>query len=102
MQNARKSLKSLEIGTKKDSILLEKLYRKVVGEDPDKTVEFQAVITMIVAAFDIHDNVLDGSKTKHGRPTVFGRYGQDVSLNSGRRVFGVRFHTAERKEYKAV
>jgi len=56
---------------------------EAVGGDLDKTVEVQAVTAMIAAALDIHDDIIDGSKTKHGRPTVFGKYGQDVSLILG-------------------
>lgn len=56
---------------------------EAVGGDPDKNVEAQAAIAMIAAALDIHDDLIDGSRTKHGRPTVFGKYGQGVSLILG-------------------
>lgn len=56
---------------------------EAVGGNPDKAVEIQAVIAMIVAALDVHDDVIDKSDTKHGRPTVFGKFGQDMALLLG-------------------
>jgi len=56
---------------------------EAVHGDPDKTVGAQAVTAMIAAALDIHDDIIDGSKVKHGKSTVFGRYGQDTSLILG-------------------
>jgi geranylgeranyl pyrophosphate synthase len=56
---------------------------EAVGGNPDKAVEIQAVIAMIVAALDVHDDIIDKSDTKHGRPTVFGKFGQDMALLLG-------------------
>jgi geranylgeranyl pyrophosphate synthase len=56
---------------------------EAVGEDPSKQVEAQAAMAMLAAAFDIHDDIVDGSKTKHGCLTVFGKYGKDIALLLG-------------------
>jgi len=56
---------------------------EAVGGDPEQNVEVQAVIAMIAAALDIHDDIIDESETKHGRQTVFGRYGRDTSIILG-------------------
>jgi geranylgeranyl pyrophosphate synthase len=40
-------------------------------------------MAMLAAAFDIHDDIVDGSKNKHGYPTVFGKYGRNISLLLG-------------------
>jgi geranylgeranyl pyrophosphate synthase len=56
---------------------------EAVGGDPAKQIEAQAAMAMLAAAFDIHDDIVDGSKTKHGYPTVFGKYGKDISLLLG-------------------
>jgi geranylgeranyl pyrophosphate synthase len=56
---------------------------EVVGGNPDKAVEVQAVIAMIAAALDIHDDIIDKSNIKHGKPTVFGKFGQDMALILG-------------------
>jgi len=56
---------------------------EAVGGTPEKAVEVQAVIAMIAAALDLHDDVIDRSKTKHGKPTVFGKYGEDMAIILG-------------------
>lgn len=56
---------------------------EAVGGNPDKAVEVQAVIAMIASALDVHDDVVDKSYIKHGKPTVFGKFGQDMALILG-------------------
>jgi geranylgeranyl pyrophosphate synthase len=56
---------------------------EAVGEDPANQIEAQAAMAMLAAAFDIHDDIVDGSKTKHSYPTVFGKYGKDIALLLG-------------------
>lgn len=54
-----------------------------VGGHPDNAVQVQAAITLLAAAFDIHDDIIDGSYQKHGVPTVFGKYGENIALLLG-------------------
>jgi geranylgeranyl pyrophosphate synthase len=56
---------------------------EAVGEDPASQIEAQAAIAMLAAAFDVHDDIIDGSKIKHHYPTVFGKYGQNIALLLG-------------------
>jgi len=56
---------------------------EAVGADPDSVLPVQAAITMMAAAFDIHDDLIDESKAKHGVPTVFGKFGKDIALLLG-------------------
>jgi len=56
---------------------------EAVGADPDTVLPVQAAITMIAAAFDIHDDLIDESEAKHGVPTVFGKFGKDIALLLG-------------------
>jgi geranylgeranyl pyrophosphate synthase len=56
---------------------------EAVGADPDSVLPVQAAITMMAAAFDIHDDLIDESKVKHGVPTVFGKFGKDIGLLLG-------------------
>ncbi len=56
---------------------------EATGRDSGMKVEFQGAIAMIAAALDIHDDIIDRSKTKHGTLTVFGKYGHDTSLILG-------------------
>lgn len=53
------------------------------GGKPDKALKPQAAIAMIAAGFDIHDDIIDKSLKKHDHYTVFGKYGQDLSLLLG-------------------
>jgi geranylgeranyl pyrophosphate synthase len=56
---------------------------EAVGGDLEAAVSFQAAIAMIAAAFDIHDDIIDKSTAKHGVPTVFGKFGEEVALLLG-------------------
>jgi geranylgeranyl pyrophosphate synthase len=56
---------------------------EAVGGDPDSVVQIQASIAMMAAAFDIHDDIIDESATKHGMPTVFGKFGKDIAVLLG-------------------
>lgn len=56
---------------------------EAVGGNTHKATKVQAAIAMVAAAFDIHDDIIDRSRTKHGVPTVFGKFGKDVALLLG-------------------
>jgi geranylgeranyl pyrophosphate synthase len=58
-----------------------------VGGNPDKTIDVQAAIVMLTAALDIHDDIIDKSDVKRGRPTVLGKFGQDIALLLGNAFF---------------
>jgi geranylgeranyl pyrophosphate synthase len=56
---------------------------EAVGGNSGSVTRVQAAITMIAAALDIHDDVIDESEMKHGLPTVFGKFGGDIALLLG-------------------
>ena len=56
---------------------------EAVGGDPEKAVPIQVVMLLLSAAFDMHDDIIDGSETKYGKPTVLGRFGKDIALLVG-------------------
>jgi len=56
---------------------------EAVGGSVDKAVPMQVVMLLLAAAADIHDDLIDESKTKYGKPTVFARFGKDVALLVG-------------------
>jgi geranylgeranyl pyrophosphate synthase len=56
---------------------------EAVGGDAENTTLVGAAITLFVGAIDIHDDVIDQSEIKDGRPTVFGRFGKEVALLAG-------------------
>jgi geranylgeranyl diphosphate synthase type I len=59
------------------------LSNEAAGGNPDDLLAVQASIALVAAAFDLHDDIIDQSKTKHGQPTVYGKYGQELTLLLG-------------------
>ena len=56
---------------------------EAAGGKIDNALKPQAALAIVAAAFDIHDDIIDGSKRKHDHMTVFGKYGQDISILLG-------------------
>jgi geranylgeranyl diphosphate synthase type I len=56
---------------------------EAVGGNPENAINVQASLAMITAALDIHDDILDKSKIKRGRLTVYGKFGHDIALLLG-------------------
>ena len=56
---------------------------EAVGGNVDESVPMQVVMLLLTAAADMHDDIIDESKTKYGKPTVFARFGKDVALLVG-------------------
>ena len=56
---------------------------EAVNGNPDDSVPIQAVMLLFTAAFDIHDDIIDESKTKYGRPTLLAKFGKDIALLVG-------------------
>jgi geranylgeranyl pyrophosphate synthase len=54
-----------------------------VGGNVDEAIPMQVVMLLLTAAADIHDDIIDESKTKYGKPTVFARFGKNVALLVG-------------------
>jgi geranylgeranyl diphosphate synthase type I len=47
----------------------------------------QTAMLLLTAAFDIHDDIIDRSSVKNGKPTVFGKFGIDIALLVGNAFF---------------
>ena len=56
---------------------------KAVGGNPERTQPIAIPMILISGAIDIHDDIIDQSETKDGRPTVYGKYGKDIALLVG-------------------
>lgn len=56
---------------------------EAVGGNIEKAVPIQIAMLYLTAAIDLHDDVIDQSKVKNGKPTVFGKYGKDIALLLG-------------------
>jgi len=56
---------------------------EAVGGKADDTTSMQVALLLLTAGFDVHDDIIDESKTKYGKPTVFARFGKDITLLVG-------------------
>jgi geranylgeranyl pyrophosphate synthase len=56
---------------------------EAVGGDPELTTPIAVPMILISGALDIHDDIIDQSKTKNGRLTVYGKFGKDIALLVG-------------------
>jgi len=56
---------------------------EAVGGNPASTIPIAVPLILIGGAIDIHDDIIDKSKAKYNRPTVFGKYGQEIALLVG-------------------
>lgn len=56
---------------------------EAVGGRSEKVVRIQVATLVLTAAMDIHDDVIDHSRTKNGKITVFGKFGRDTALLVG-------------------
>lgn len=59
------------------------VYCEAVGGNPDDTTEVGAAMTLLVSAADIHDDIVDESTVKNGKPTVLGKFGRDIAILAG-------------------
>ncbi len=56
---------------------------EAIGGKPESTIPIAIPMILISGAIDIHDDIIDQSKSKYGRPTVYGKHGRDISLLVG-------------------
>jgi len=56
---------------------------KAVGGEPEKTTLIGAALVLLTGGVDIHDDVIDKSKMKGMRATVYGKFGEDLSIITG-------------------
>jgi geranylgeranyl pyrophosphate synthase len=56
---------------------------EAVGGNVKESLSMQVPMLFLTAAIDIHDDVIDGSKIKNARQTVFGKFGKDLALLVG-------------------
>jgi geranylgeranyl pyrophosphate synthase len=54
-----------------------------VGGNPKSSTLFGACLVLFTGAADIHDDIIDQSRTKGSKLTVFGKFGRDIALLVG-------------------
>ena len=59
------------------------LASEAVGGNSNAAIHVGAAIVLLTGAADIHDDIIDKSKTKGSKPTVFGKFGKDITLLAG-------------------
>jgi geranylgeranyl diphosphate synthase, type I len=56
---------------------------EAVGGDKDAPTDISVAIVVLAGAADIHDDIIDKSKKKYSKPTIFGKYGKDMAIIAG-------------------
>jgi len=56
---------------------------EAVGGNADNATDVGAALVLLAGAADIHDDIIDESKTKGPGLTVYGKFGQDLAVLSG-------------------
>jgi|YelNatPaOPRAMG01_1025707.scaffolds.fasta_scaffold08489_9 geranylgeranyl pyrophosphate synthase len=56
---------------------------EAVGGDPKKTTAIGAAMVLLTGAADIHDDIIDESKIKGSKLTIFGKFGKEIALLAG-------------------
>jgi geranylgeranyl pyrophosphate synthase len=59
------------------------IYCEAVGGKAEEVTETGAALVLLVAAADIHDDIIDDSRNKNGKPTVLGKYCKNVAILAG-------------------
>lgn len=56
---------------------------EAVNGNPDKTTQLGAALVLLAGGADVHDDIIDQSVTKSSKPTVFGKFGNDIAILAG-------------------
>jgi geranylgeranyl pyrophosphate synthase len=56
---------------------------EAVGGKPEQTTPIAVPLILISGAIDVHDDIIDQSKIKNEKTTVYGKYGREIALLVG-------------------
>lgn len=56
---------------------------EAVGGKPEATVNVAAALVLLAGGADLHDDIIDQSVVKDSKPTVFGKFGKDLTILAG-------------------
>lgn len=56
---------------------------EAVGGGQNDVLHVQVILLLLSAAIDLHDDIIDATKTKNGKPTIYGVFGKEVALLIG-------------------
>lgn len=63
------------------------LVSESIGGKPGDTTDIAIPLILIGGAADIHDDIIDESQTKYGKPTVYGKFGKSIAILAGDALF---------------
>ncbi len=58
-----------------------------IGGRPEDTTDVAIPLILIAGATDIHDDIIDESKTKYDQHTVYGKFGKNIAVLAGDALF---------------
>ena len=56
---------------------------EAVGGKPEATTNVAAAFVLLAGGADLHDDIIDQSVVKDSKPTVFGKFGKDLTVLAG-------------------
>ena len=56
---------------------------EAVGGKPEITTSVAAALVLLAGGADLHDDIIDQSVVKDSKPTVFGKFGKDLTILAG-------------------
>lgn len=56
---------------------------EAVGGKAEDTTNVGAALVLLAGGADLHDDIIDGSLVKDSKPTVFGKFGKDLTVLGG-------------------
>jgi geranylgeranyl diphosphate synthase type I len=56
---------------------------EAVGGNPEATTQVGAALVLLSGGADLHDDIIDQSIVKDSKPTVFGKFGKDLTILAG-------------------
>jgi geranylgeranyl pyrophosphate synthase len=56
---------------------------EAIGGNADATIKVGAALVLLAGGADVHDDIIDQSTVKDAKPTVYGKYGKDMSVLVG-------------------
>lgn len=56
---------------------------EAVGGKPEATVNIASAFVLLAGSADLHDDVIDQSSVKDSKPTVYGKFGKDLTVLAG-------------------
>jgi octaprenyl-diphosphate synthase len=77
-------------------------YIAIGGKEPDSMIPLAAAVEMIHTSTLLHDDIIDGSEMRRGRPTAHRKYGLQAAIVTGDFLFSQAFGLCARYGPEAI